>query len=217
MVFELFGIPGSGKSYCCNELESNGYVKDIMKFYKENFAGKILFHIFLSIFQINKKLKKIYKRIIKLLGDISLYTNIIDPNVSIELYIKYMIFVFFIENTYTKKDIIVDEGIIHYCIVLYAEFSVELNKINKIIDILKIENEKKIIGLRCKKEESIMRIKKRNRKRTPMDFLEYTELEEILDRYLEAEKYLANRFKHLELEDVKDEIIKQKEIRNGKI
>ena len=211
MIFELFGIPGSGKSFICSKIEKNGYAKDIMRFYKENFIGKILFHAFLYTFEINKTLRKKYQKIIDILGNPKRYSNIIDSRISIEVFIKYMIFIYFIEKKYiTKKDVIIDEGIIHYCIAIYAEYSVELNKIEQIIETLKIYDKKVIIGLRCDKKKAINQMKMRNRKTTAIDFLEGAELEKILDRYIEAEKYFENKFKCLHSDEIENEI------RNGK-
>lgn len=207
MKFELFGLPGSGKSYCCDIISKKKIAKNIMNYYKENFFGKVIFHLFLKFFILNIKLRKKYKEVIEILGETSNYINLVNPNVKIELYIKYMIFIYFIENLY-KINIIIDEGIIHYCMVLYAEFSVEKNKINKIISAFNIED-KNIIGLNCEKEIAIKQMKKRNRKRTAIDFLGKDELSNILDRYLEIYNYFSKRFECLDIKEVENFIIRR--------
>ena len=208
MIFELFGMPGSGKSYICKKIEDDGYAKDIMRFYKENFFGKVIFHIFIYIFKINKELKKNYDEIMNILGDNSNYINIINPDIPINLYVKYIVFILYIEKKYfKKKNIIIDEGIIHYCIAIYAEYYVDCKKIDLIIDKLILTNEKKIIiGLNCSKEKTIEQIKKRNRKKAPIDFLEGQKLSIILERYLDAIHFVKKRFDYLSYNEIESKI-----------
>ena len=66
MIVELFGLPGCGKSYCCNELEKKNDFENIMNFYKEKFLGKIIFHIFLKFCLINKDFNMFYKKVLEI-------------------------------------------------------------------------------------------------------------------------------------------------------
>lgn len=209
MIIELFGIPGSGKSYCCEKIEKKENIKDVTKFFKEKIIGKAVFHFFLKFFKINKELNEKYNEMINVLGDTSNYNNILDKKINICLYLKYLLFIYFLEKK-CKMNIIVDEGIIHYSIVLFAEFSVDFDKIEKIIEVLKIySKEKMIIGIKCNKEIAIKRMEIRNRKRTSLDFLEYGELSKLLDRYIIAEQFFSYKFKMLNIEEVENLIIQK--------
>ena len=176
MIYELYGLPGSGKSTCCDRVQKQCNIKNPLEFYRDNIIGKICFHLFLKFFNNSND-----------------YKNSLNLEIKLDLYIKYLIFIYYIEKK-SKKTLIIDEGIIHYCLALYAEFNVELEKIDRIISVLKESNLKITIGLKCPVETAILQIKKRNRKRTAMDFLEDKDLENLLNRYFEAIKHFQNNY-----------------------
>ena len=208
MIYELFGLPGSGKTTCGNIIQEEFNINNKLEFYRNHFWGKIIFHVFLKIFFIDRQLKNKFTEIINVIGNIKTYKNSIDCKISIELYIKYIIFVYFIEKK-SKEDILIDEGIIHYLSALYAEFNVSFNKLDKIIEILEVKNEKTIVGLKCSKEQAFTQIKKRNRKRAAMDFLSDRKLNNLLDRYLKAEEYFCKKYPCLTISEIKDKIEKR--------
>ena len=199
MTFELFGIPGCGKSMCCRKVEENTEIKNPMKFYKENFIGKVIFHIFLLTFHMNKKLNKLYKKCIDELGT-EKYINSMDSNTPAELYIKYMMFIYQLEKKSSKK-IVVDEGIIHYAIALHAEYSIEFEKLEKIVQLLQGNNIKRF-GILATVDECIGFIKKRNRKDCSLDFLEGEELRKMLEKYDEGFKYFSKKYDIKTIKDI---------------
>lgn len=203
MIIELFGLPGSGKSFYCNQLEQNNFFKDIMKFYRENFFGKVLLHLVIEFCLLDKKFKKIYKDIFNFINDNNV--NVLSGKNDIELYVKYMIFIYFIEVNKKKKNIIIDEGIVHYCMVLYAEYSVEMEKCIKILeyfDSKKYKDCKKVYRVSCDIETAIIRSKKRNRKRAPIDFIEGKQLYDILSRYNDFIKNVSYRYEVFKLKEL---------------
>lgn len=214
MVIELFGLPGSGKSFLCDKIQELGYAKNIMKFYKENFIGKVIFHLFLNCFTINKKLKKLYNDSLKIIGNTANYKNQINSSIPINLYVKYMVYIFFLENN-IKKNIIIDEGIMHYSMALHAEYDLELEKIEEIIKLYEVKS-KQTYCLKCDKDIILMQIKKRNRKNTSIDFLEENELNNILEKYSKAQEFLVRKYK-INYLNINEIISKIEERKNGKI
>ncbi len=208
MIYDLFGIPGSGKSTICDYVEKNCNITDIKNKYIEDFIGKVIFHLYLYLFFLDKASLKKYKQIKKIIGNYKDYSNYINPKTKISLYIKYMLFDYYIE-TKVKKDCIIDEGIIHYCISLYVEFDLEIDKILKIIDLLKVEKIE-YIGLSCSIDECIKNIKKRNRKRCDIDFLEGNDLISFLEKWNEGFNIMSKKYKTDNINNLK-EYFKNKE------
>ena len=207
MIYELYGLPGSGKSTCCDRVQKQCNIKNQLEFYIYNIIGKIFFKLFLKFFKFNKDLKNKFEEIFKILNNSNDYKNSLNLEIKLDLYIKYLIFIYYIEKK-SKKTLIIDEGIIHYCLALYAEFNVELEKIDRIISVLKESNLKITIGLKCPVETAILQIKKRNRKRTAMDFLEDKDLENLLNRYFEAIKHFQNNYLYLSIDEIESYIKK---------
>ncbi len=201
MIYELFGLPGSGKTTFCNELYKNKKIKNLMSLYKENFWGKIYFHFYLKCMVLFKNEYGLYKKIINELKESDIYINKIDKNININLYIKYLLFVNMIERRVINKKItyIVDEGVIHYCIAMMAEFSLSLEKVNKLLDIINFKTSTiKPVGLKCNIDTCLQHIEKRNRKETPIDFLEKVKLINLLNDYQNAYDIFINKYKEIE-------------------
>ena len=194
VIYELFGLPGSGKTTICKEIEKKYNVCYINRFYKENIIGKIYFHIFLKFFKTNKNIRDKYDLCLKQLSNYKTNKNIINAKLQIELYLKYIMFVYFIEtkNKNQEKKCIIDEGIIHYLMALYAEFNIPVEILEKILNILNIS--KINLGLKCNLEVICYQIKVRNRKNTPIDFLNDEDLKIILNKYNEAFNYFLQKF-----------------------
>lgn len=198
MNIELFGIPGSGKSFYCNKINEKKQYKDIMYFFKEKLMGKVFFHLFIYFGMIVPIFNKIYKKLIHILGENANNVNSISDTSDIKVYLKYIIFIYFLEKN--KKNIIIDEGIVHYCMVLYAEYNVPKEKCIQILDYFdskEYNDIRKIYGINCEIQISIDRIKSRQRKRAPIDFLKEKELEELLNKYKEFMKNVENRYEML--------------------
>jgi len=187
MIIELFGLPGSGKTTCCNLVEKKFNIKNPMNFYRNTIVGKIKFRLFLKFFRLNKELLNKYNKLVSILND-KTYKNNIDSKIDINLYLKYILFTYYIEKKYEKHSIIIDEGIVHYCIALYAEFDVEYNQILKINEMFQMEL-KTNICLKSDIETSISQMIKRSRKVSAIDFLDKNQLIDILNKYNNGIKF----------------------------
>lgn len=205
MIYELYGLPGSGKTTICNIVQKKYKLNNPMRFFKNNFWGKCCMHLFWYLYSLNNDLKSKKNQILKILGNINVYKNCINPNLNINRYIDYLMFVYFVEKKSFKKNIIIDEGIVHYCLALYAEFDVEIEKLERIIKELDIQP-KFVMGLKCNILKTFEQIKKRNRKETPIDFLEENKLYDIFKKYQEIFIHFSSS-KYIALE--KNELIKK--------
>lgn len=201
MIYELFGLPGAGKTTFCKKIYIYKKIKNIMSLYKDKFVGKVYFHFYLKYTIFFKDEYELYKKIMKELCNSNEYINKIDKKIKINLYIKYLLFVNKVEKEAInkKRTFIVDEGIIHYCMTLMAEFSLPLDQVKKILNIIKFENNKIIpIGLKCDINTCLEHIEKRNRKNTPIDFLEKEDLRDLLNDYQDAYIIFCNKYKEIE-------------------
>ncbi len=210
MIIELFGLPGAGKTTCGNNIEKKFKIKNILEFYRENLIGKILFHLFLYCFLLNANLREKYTKILNILQKEKIENNIINPHIKIELYIKYLLFAYCIEYK-SKKSLVIDEGIIHYCMALFAEFNVSIDILEAIIDLLKISNKKIIIiSLKCPINKAIKQMQIRKRKRTSLDFLSDEKLKIVLDRYSVVQKYFSKKYINLDIIQIENLIEREK-------
>ena len=199
MIYELFGLPGSGKTTYCKNIYKTEQIRNIMHFYREIFFGKLIFHFYLKCISLFKKDYRLYNKIINEIGDCN-YINKIDKKIKINTYIKYLLFVNKIEKKHMKKNtnLLVDEGVIHYCMAMIAEFSLSYENAEKILKIIKFENNRVIpIGLQCSVDKCLEHIEKRNRKNTPIDFLEKESLRNVLTNYEKSYNYFKNKYNEI--------------------
>lgn len=195
MNYELFGLPGSGKTTICKIVSKKN--KNPMFFYKETFLGKILFHLFLYTFFFKKEYIELFYNLKKSLKN-KKYVNIIDKRIPIDLYLKYIVFVYYLECS--NKNIIIDEGIIHYCVALIAEFNVSNYEIENMIKFL--DTKTIIYGLNTTIDSVCINIKKRNRRNCPFDYLSNEKKIEVLKKYNYAIEYFKNRYKMMNAEEI---------------
>ena len=153
MIYDLYGMPGSGKSTICKRLENEIGIKNAKDKYIEKIVGRIIFRLYLKLYFLDSISRKMYKRITNIIGNLNKYENCMNKKTDISLYIKYMLFDYFLERK-IKKDVIIDEGIIHYGISLFVEFGLEEEKMKQIIELLKLDKVK-YIGLKISIEECL--------------------------------------------------------------
>ena len=207
IVIDLFGSPGTGKSTISSYFKEKYNLLDIKDWYINKFFGKIYLRLFLKLYKCNKILRKKEEEIVKILGSYNDYQNIISPETNISLFIKYMLFDYYLELK-NKKNAIIDEGIIHNCLILMVEYNVSLEKIEKIYKTLKIDNIE-YLGIYLDKESCYKNIKKRNRKRCYLDFLDDDGLKEILNKWDIAVKEICKLFKVYTYEELIEYIEKK--------
>lgn len=183
MIIEFFGLPGSGKTTCCSLICRNFDYKNPMAFFKEKFVGKVLFHLFLLTCPFNFELLKKYNELRECFSDFK-KKNRLDNTVELSKYIKYALFIYFLEKKNMNKKIVIDEGVVHYSMAIYAEFDVSFESCFKMVNILCLKNIQPVL-LDIDMETCINNMKKRNRHQTAIDNLNYFELVEILEKYKE--------------------------------
>lgn len=210
MIYELYGLPGAGKTTLCEFVNTNYNIKNPMLFFKKNFIGKAYMHLFWHLYNLNVEMRNKKKKILEILENVNCYTNCIDDSQKITRYIDYMMFSYYIEKKYNDKNIIIDEGIVHYCMALYAEFNVEKTKLDSILNVFKIES-RYVLGIDCELNTVREQIKKRNRKETAIDFLNDEELMLVLKRYKDVFDNFALDYKALKKDELLIEIKQRKE------
>lgn len=187
MIIEVFGLPGSGKTTFCQKYAMENKLYNLLGFYRDSFFGRSLYYLFKYFYFLIPTVNKKVKNIMFLLSKKD-HTNKIRKDILIKEYVIFMCFVYYHELK-CNKHVIIDEGIIHYCMALYAEYDVEFNVLDQIIEELKVDKKMKYIVLKCSVDECLLRMCKRNRKRSAIDFLEESELKLLLLKYEEALKY----------------------------
>lgn len=196
-MIELFGLPGCGKSTLCKNIEKNGY-EDLLYKYKNRFLYKLIFHastkftfLFPNVYNNFKYIKQLF---FENQVNIKEYKNMYIKKTSLILYIKYLSFIYTMEQKYDNKKVIIDEGIVHYCMALYSEFDIPLDSLKKIC--FELLGDKTIIpvGLKISLDQCFYRIKKRNRRNTGIDYLNDNKLSKLILRYEKAFNYFSKFF-----------------------
>ncbi|MCI8273209.1 MAG: hypothetical protein HFJ55_03900 [Clostridia bacterium] len=203
MIVELFGLPGSGKTFYCNELREKKKYRDIMTFYKEKFFGKVIFHLILIFGMIKKEFRKTYNDLIDIIGTDINKKNWITKEAEMNIYIKYIVIIYFIEKN--SKNLVIDEGIIHYCMVLFAEYELDKEQCFKIIEYFDnkyFKDKKCICNINCNIDIALSRMKNRNRKRAPIDFLSDDKLIILLERYEQFIGYIKNKYTIIDISEL---------------
>lgn len=192
MIYEFFGLPGSGKSTVCSMMRKKGY-QDLLFFYKNNIFGKMIFHLKFYLFKMNRKNRELFKNIEEIIP-VNCRNSIFVKNTTIDFYIKYLVLISRLEKKSIGNNCI-DEGIVHYLMALYAEFNVNIDILNKIMVAIGFPTDfVKSIGINCSVQDAYYRICKRNRKQTGIDFLNKDEMIDLLNRYFEIYKYFSLSF-----------------------
>ena len=186
MIYELVGVPASGKTYFLHNNVKKGI--NISKIYKENIFGKCLFHVYLH-FPI---LFCHYNYFYKFFNEVPCKYNNYDKNVNIKTYIRFLIFNLIIYKKIEKgnNNYFFDEGIIHYLVALETEFDISHEVCIGILEKIKKELNFTTFYLNAPISVAFDRFKKRNRKQTMIDFLESHEIQSLLEKYkTNIEKY----------------------------
>lgn len=194
MIIDIFGIPGSGKSYLAYELikmKSNS-TKNLTLIERTTFHGKVLKK--LGMFMIKKVFnKKLYKDknynfLIQKYNQKGKY----NTNRNIQEYIYRMLYIqlqYNFYNKFSKKDFIVEEGVYHAIITMAVDFEIESKDVKLLTKYIYNKNKKNKLTVIYHKATVLTAersIKKRNRKSAPIDFLVGKELLFFLKEY---EKY----------------------------
>lgn len=182
MIIDLYGLPGSGKTYLGNELEryfqKKGIkAKNITNYLRETITGKILKQIAFLTITFNPKINKYFK---------ILKNNALVSNKNNIYYLKELsILIFLYKKLYNKKNIFIfDEGVYHTIIKLFTKIDTQekdvLSLIKKTSQL--IPSDIKTIYLKTSTTESFKSIRRRDRHSCPFDELNDRKLNTYLEK-----------------------------------
>lgn len=181
---ELFGIPGSGKSYYIKKMIDNDpkYLNVTTYLFSKygNLKFKIFVHGRLSFFYEHEITNKVINLFRPYLGK----ENIFGFDVKLIIYIYQLIYIYHFKRLYKSKPkiLVFDEGIVHRLISIETEFDIPHDIMMQAYYLL-IDSNVKNIFIDVPTQLAFKRIHIRNRNITSMDFLSDEELRIFLDRY----------------------------------
>ncbi|MFJ6990409.1 hypothetical protein [Limosilactobacillus mucosae] len=183
---ELFGIPGSGKSYYAKKMIDDDSKYLNVTTYLFSRYGSLKFKFFVHGRLSFLYERKITKKLILLFKPYLNNNNVFGFDVKLIIYIYQMIYLYHIKNLYQNKPKVLffDEGIIHRLISIEAEFDVPHNIAVKAYHILDNDNVKYFF-IDVPVQLAVERIRLRNRNITNMDFLNNLDLVRFLNKYHE--------------------------------
>ena len=198
MILETIGLPGSGKSYLCDEIEKqfNTNVINIPKITSNKILFKIIKHIFILLSNKTSFARKVRNEIYLVLKKEELQSNfnIYDDEVySVNMICCLIILYRLLEKS--KKIYIFDEGIIHTLIKMSADFKLSHEAFDSIINIIERKVYYKrwcIIYNHIDVETCLLSIKKRDRHVCTFDDLSDSDLKLILKYYNEYNRIYCN-------------------------
>lgn len=192
MIIELFGLPGSGKSYIASKLADELQKKNIKAFNVTSYlndilAGKIMKKVLLSGIQLGFFEKKLYREIAEMLPRHELWASKFGIYESAEYPIDMITLILHMQKRETNDVVyIYDEGAIHSIVKMMADFELGYSVTEKLIEyVLKtiFTNDGIVVYNRATVEICIQSIKKRNRHVCTFDELSGDRLKGILKNY----------------------------------
>lgn len=199
MIVELFGSPGSGKTYAINEIHPGtrvknnttlGAFKEVLKAFVKCLLKFTPYAIRVrhDILQVVKHGKYIYKyKPVK----ISSYINNISMLAAV--------------YKYNKQDIFMDEGIIHRIIAMCINYDIDKSVTQQIIERINYTLEDvKELYLYLPVNECLKSIIQRNRHECSIDELQGEQLNSFLTEYFTYCEYISEKFNYKKI--TRDEI-----------
>lgn len=181
---EMFGIPGSGKSFYAEKIASEKEIPSYTDFSNSLFNKgylKIFVHLRLS----NAVEPDMSKQIFKLYSPYQKNKNQFGFNVNLETYLHQLMYTYHIQKKMAKNDkkMVFDEGVLHRIIAIESEFCVPHTVSSTALRYLSDTYDMKYFFVRCNYKTAYLRVLNRNRKNAPMDFLRNEDLEKFLKVY----------------------------------
>ena len=197
MIIELFGVPGSGKTYFATNLcKSNNYI-DYHK-YRYSFFGKILMKFRFLLYKKSYR----YKEDLKFVNEYLMKHNLKVSSFMRDNYILQLSFFHSkLNDKYSdsiNKIIVFDEGIIQSITALTYENELPMFAAKDLFHYFKFDHAK-YYYVKTNIDMTIENIKKRNRKVCEIDYLEGEELREFLLKEQEIFQFLANEINYEEV------------------
>ncbi|MGG5359052.1 MULTISPECIES: hypothetical protein [unclassified Enterococcus] len=130
MIIDIFGIPGSGKTYYSEVLEKEYNKKSFnyLKFERETLAGKALHKLITNISIIFPRRK--YQYLMKKYSHYGIY----NKKRKIKFYLDRIMYLNFLYRWFPKKIyMILDEGLLHTIATMQVDFLIEDEDIRKVL------------------------------------------------------------------------------------
>ena len=196
MIIELFGSPGSGKTYAINVMQPGTRPKNIHNSISFRSKAIELIKKIIIFLPYSFRVRKVIR--CELNADLSTYKPIYKP-VQINDFINNISMLAFVYK-YSKKDVFMDEGIVHRVISMCINYDISKEICASIIKSLEFALvSTKSIYLDVNEAECINSIKNRNRHEVAIDELEGDNLVRFLSLYQLYCNYICNRFDYFRL------------------
>ncbi|HCD9038592.1 TPA: hypothetical protein ACGVDH_002136 [Enterococcus faecium] len=209
MIIELFGLPGSGKSYLTNklidELNSEGIqAVNVTEYLNGTIKGRITKKILLNSFYINFPLKRIRNDIINLVPKKNSWKSNFGIYDTSDFTLNTIAMILYLQMKMNDNKVyILDEGAMHTIVKMAGDFDLSFEEVSDLSTyVLKKlrSNEGLIIYNSASVEKSIESIKSRNRHVCTFDELPDHKLLSILNKYNAVCKSISNSYNVLEIE-----------------
>ena len=209
MIIELFGLPGSGKSYLTSklidELNSEGIqAVNVTEYLNGTIKGRIIKKILLNSFCINSPLKRIRNDIINLVPKKNSWKSNFGIYNTSDFTLNTIAMILYLQMKMNDNKVyILDEGAMHTIVKMAGDFDLKFEEVSDLSTyVLKKlrSNEGLIIYNSASIEKSIESIKSRNRHVCTFDELPDYKLLSILNKYNAICKSISHSSNVLEIE-----------------
>lgn len=189
MIIELFGLPGSGKTYAINKIKGN----NLLNVTSENRIMNIILSFLKQVSLYMPSSLRLKRKLVCTFNKILTYPIYINNPKS--FYIDNLTVVAFGYKHSGNKDIYMDEGIIHRIVSFSVNYNVDLEVFDEIVKIFTpYLSNVKIVYLDVDIDECIDSIKKRNRHDCKMDEMSKDLLDEYLKKYRFYFDYIMSKY-----------------------
>lgn len=197
MILETIGLPGSGKTYLCNEIEkklgNNINSLNISRLTSNIFIFKIIKYLFILLSSRTKIARDVKCKVRLVLQQENVKSSFgiyKDESYSVNMICCFILLYSLLERS--KKVYLFDEGIVHTVIKMCADFEFSKETFNSIMNIIESGLKDKnwvVIYNYIDIEECLASIKKRNRHVCAFDELSAHDLRLILEYYNEYNEF----------------------------
>lgn len=200
MIVEVFGMPGSGKSYFANrlvkEMEKDGIkAVNMTEYMNTTVLGRAEKKVLYYMIQASFRASNIKNKVISCIPNNKNWKSEFQIYHSAEFCINTLSLILYIQRKYTKKKVyIFDEGALHTIIKMLADFNISVEETQKLKAYV-IKKIKKNNGImiynQISVDDCIKSIKKRNRHVCAFDEFSGEKLVSILNKYQKACEFIA--------------------------
>ena len=199
MFIEFIGLPGSGKTYFCGQIDNELSKKSIkscnlIELSRSRFFYKLFFKSLRAYAKINGRTRRLSRRLEELLAP---YRGIRAKynECFIDSYISDICTLVILKNLLgkSKRVFLLDEGLFQRAVTMAVNYNLCKSDIIKLLSVLKRYTDSTVyIKISC--EDSLRSVRQRNRHVCAMDNLNDEELKSFLKKYYASCEYISERF-----------------------